>query len=106
MDADEGDVFEQDLVHGHLFDAAGGETDDEDAAVPGGALCRLVDEADGVVDDVDAAPAGGEGLDLGGPVGVGVGEDVVGAVGLDDLELAGRRGCCDDDGAKCFGDWT
>ncbi len=104
VDADEADVLEQDLVHGDLFDAAGGEADNEDAAVPGGALCRLVDEADGVVDNVDALLAGRQRLDLGGPVGVVVGDDVVRAKGFGDFQLA-RGGSRGDDGcAKGLGD--
>lgn len=104
VNADEGDVLEQDLVHGDLFDGAGSKADDEDAAVPGGALCGLVDEADGVVDDVDAAGLWRQGLYLGGPVGVGVGDCVVGAVGAGDFELAGGGGGGDDGGAEGFGD--
>lgn len=103
-EADERDVLEEGLVHGDLFNLAAGEADDEDAAVPGDALGGLVDEADGVVDDVDALFVGGQLLDLGGPVGVVVGEDVVGAVLLGDFELAGGRGGGDDGGAKGLGD--
>lgn len=106
MDSDEANVFEQDLVHGDLFDAAGGEADNEDAAVPGGALCRLVDEADGVVDNVYALFPRGQRLDLGGPLGVVVRDDVVGAKRLCDFELARRRGGGDDGCAKGFGDWS
>lgn len=89
MDPHERNVLEQHLVHGHLFDLAGREADDEDAAVPGGALCGQVDEADGVVDDVDAARGRGEGLDLGGPGRVRVEDGVVGAEGFGDGELVG-----------------
>lgn len=104
VDAHQRDVLQQHLVHGNLLNGARGETHDKDAAVPGGALCGLVDEADGVVDDVDAAGFGRQGLDLVGPVWVGVGDDVVGAEGFGDFELA-RGGCCGDDGgAEGFGD--
>lgn len=104
-EADEGDVLEQGLVHGDLFNLAAGEADDEDAAVPGDALCRLVDEADGVVDNVDALFVGRQLLDLRGPVGVVVRDDVIGAKLFGDFELARRRGRGDDGGAKRFGDW-
>lgn len=105
MNAHERNVLEQDLVHGDLFDGAGGEADDEDAAVPGGALCGLVDEADGVVDDVDAAGFRGQGFDFGGPVGVGVGDCVVGAEGFGDFEFARSGGGGDDGCAEGFGDF-
>jgi hypothetical protein len=104
VDADEGDVLEEELVGGDALDGAGGEADDEQAGVPGGALCGGVDEADGVVDDVDAARRRGQGLDLGGPVLVAVGDGVVGAEALGDGELVRRRGGGDDGGTKRLGD--
>lgn len=104
MNAHKRNILQQNLVHGDLFDSAGSEADDEDAAVPGGALCGLVDEADGVVDDVDAPGFRGQGFDFGGPVWVGVGDCVVGAEGFGDFEFAGGGGCGDDGCAECFGD--
>ncbi len=104
-EADEGDVLEQGLVHGDLFNLAAGEADDEDAAVPADALCRLVDEADGVVDNVDAPLVRRQLLDLRGPARIVVREHVVGAKLLGDFELARRGGGGDDGGAKRFGDW-
>lgn len=85
MDADQRDVLEQELVGGHLLDAARREAYDEDAPVPGGALGGEVHEADGVVDDVDAAALGRQGLDLLRPRLVVVGDYVVGAEALRDL---------------------
>ncbi|KAF4125032.1 hypothetical protein GMORB2_3871 [Geosmithia morbida] len=98
VDADEGDVLEEELVGGDALDGAGGEADDEDARVPGGALCRGVHQADGVVDYVDSLPAGCEILDLLGPGAVVVRDRVVGAELAGHGELRGSRGrrydCC------------
>lgn len=105
VNAHQRNVLQQHLVHGHLFNGARGEAHDQDAAVPGGAFGGLVDEADGVVDDVNAAGLVRQGLDLVGPVGVVVGDDVVGAEGFGDFELAGGGCCGDDGGAEGFGDW-
>lgn len=104
MNSDKRDVLEQDLVHGNLFDAASSETDNENATVPGCALGGLVDEADGIVDDVDTARLGSQSLDLGGPLGIVVGDDVVCAEGLCDFEFAGRGGRGDDDGSESLCD--
>ena len=104
VNADQADVLEEHLVHGHLLDGARGETDDQDPAVPGRALCRLVDHAHGVVDDVDALLAGRERLDDLGPLRVAVVDDVVGAEGLCDFELSGGSGCGDYGCAEGFCD--
>lgn len=98
VNSDQGDVLEEHLVHGDLFDGAAGEPHDQDAAVPGGAFGRLVDQADGVVDDVDALGLGRQLLDLGGPLRVVVRDDVIGAERLGHLELA-RSGSGGDDGS-------
>lgn len=99
-DAHKTDVLQENLVHSDLFNLASRETDDEDAAVPRGTLCAGVDHANGVVDNVDTAPAGGELLHLRGPLGIAVVDDVVGAEGLCDVELARGGGRSDDGGAE------
>src|SRR5690606_32807484 len=80
VDADDGDVLEQDAVGGDRGNPAGREADDEQAAFGGDALGRQVEDvaADRVVDDVDAAAAG-ERLDLFVPALDGVVDDRVGA---------------------------
>lgn len=103
VDAHQRDVLEQHLVHSHLFDSAGSEAHNQDTAVPRRALGRLVHQADRVVHDIDAAALGRQRLDLGGPVGVVVADDVVGAKRLGDFELAGSRGGRDDGCAKSLG---
>lgn len=104
MNTHKRNVLQQNLVHSDLFNSTRSETHNEDAAVPGGALCGLVDEADGVVDDVDAPGFRGQGFYFGGPVWVVVGDAVVGAEGFGDFEFAGGGGCGDDGCAECFGD--
>lgn len=104
VNAHQRNILQQHFIHGHFFNSPRGEAHNQDAAVPGGTFGGLVDEADGVVDDVDAAGFGRQGFDLVGPVGVGVGDDVVGAEGLCDFEFAGGGCCGDDGGAEGFGD--
>ena len=105
VNPDERDVLEQDLVHSDLFDAASSKTNNENASVPGCALGGLVNKADGIVDDVDTTILGRQSLDLGRPVSVVVGDNMVGTERLCDLEFAWRGGCSDDGGAECFCDW-
>jgi hypothetical protein len=103
VQADDGHVFEQDAVRSHLLDVSGRETDDEEPAVPGGALHRLRDQADGVVYNVDTPALGRELLDLLGPVFLPVVHGVVCAKGPRDVLLVLCSSGCYDGRAECFG---
>lgn len=78
VNADKRNVLEEDLVHGDLFDSTTGKSDNENAAIPSGALGGLVYQTDGVVDNIDTASLGCELLHLGRPFWVLVVDDMVG----------------------------
>ena len=89
VQADDAVVLDQQVVGRRLGDAAAGEPDDDEPALEGDALARLVEDvaADRVVDDVGAVPAG-DLLDDRDEVLGRVVDDVVGA------ELRGRPRPC------------
>ena len=89
--ADDLAALEQHEVERNLRDVAGGEADDEVAALPGDAAQRRLGEraADRIVDDVDAVAAG-ERLDALLEILVRVVDALVGAVLAAERELVGR----------------
>ncbi len=104
--ADHRGALEQDQVDGQFRNAAAGEADDQQAAVPGDAADGLVEKvaADRVVDHVGAV-AIGEAFDFVLEAGFAVVDQFVRACVSGDFEFLGAAGGGDDAGAEGFADF-